>query len=118
MSCLSIPTLASTKVQQYQIASLTPVGLIRRDRVGAPRCASQACGCYRPPRPYRPRDSHPAAIRPRALLRPLWRQGSPNVCLPIPIAAFRAQGSLGQLSARSGLLSNGQKTLAVGGTCW
>ena len=30
--------------------------------------------------------------------------GSPNVRLPNPIAAFRAQGRLGQLSARSGLL--------------
>jgi hypothetical protein len=31
-----------------------------------------------------------------------WR-GLPNVRLPIPIAALRAQGRLGQLSARSGL---------------
>src|SRR6516165_7051382 len=30
-----------------------------------------------------------------------WR-GSPNVRLPIPIAAFRAQGRLGQLSAITG----------------
>src|SRR6516162_387576 len=41
-------------------------------------------------------------IRPRALLRPWgaadWR-GSPNVRLPLPIPAFRAQGRLSQLSA-------------------
>ena len=40
--------------------------------------------------------------RPRALLRPLWRGrlgGWPNVRLPMPITAFRAQGRLRQLSA-------------------
>jgi hypothetical protein len=37
-----------------------------------------------------------------------------NVRLPIPIAAFRAHGRLGQLSARSGLYVKGQKGLAVG----
>jgi len=43
--------------------------------------------------------------------------GWPNVCLPIPITAFRAQGRLSQLSARSGLYGEGQ-TLAAGGICW
>jgi hypothetical protein len=46
-----------------------------------------------------------ARTRNRALPQPLWRgrlRGSPNVRLPIPIAGFRAQGRLGQLSARSG----------------
>src|SRR6516162_3100435 len=37
-----------------------------------------------------------------------WR-GWPNVRLPIPIAAFRAHGRLGQLSARSGLYVEGQR---------
>jgi hypothetical protein len=43
-------------------------------------------------------------LRPRALLRPLQRgrlAGWPNVRLPMPIAAFRAQGRFSQLSARS-----------------
>ena len=48
----------------------------------------------------------------RPLLRPLWR-GRParvgNVCLPIPIAAFRAQGRLSQLGATSGLYVEGQR---------
>jgi hypothetical protein len=36
-------------------------------------------------------------------------RGSPNVRFPIPIAAFRAQGRLGQLSATSGLYVEGQR---------
>jgi hypothetical protein len=54
--------------------------------------------------PFGPWDAERGA---RALLRPPggasdWR-GLPNVRLLIPIAAFRPQGTLGQLSARSGL---------------
>jgi len=40
----------------------------------------------------------PAASGHAAVPSPAWR-GSPNVRLPIPIAAFRAQGRLSQLSA-------------------
>ena len=39
---------------------------------------------------------------------PNW-QGLPNVRLPIPIAAFKAHGRLGQPSARSRLYVEGQK---------
>ena len=59
-----------------------------------------------------PELSHPLKCRglgavARALPRPLGRDSlpvarSPNVRLSIPIAAFRAQGRLGQLSANNG----------------
>jgi hypothetical protein len=39
---------------------------------------------------------------------PRW---SPNVRLPNPIAAFRAQGRLGQLSARNGLMHRSKNPL-------
>ena len=38
------------------------------------------------------------------MLRPLWRSRlarAPNVRLPVPIAEFRAEGTLGQLSAKN-----------------
>ena len=53
-----------------------------------------------------------AQTRARALLRAPWRgrlAGWPNVRLPLPIAAFRAQGWLRQLSATSGLYVEGQR---------
>src|SRR5262249_47565619 len=66
----------------------------------AARNTALACRGYRPPAPFGP--CRRRAINPWALLRPLgaadWR-GSLNVRLPIPIAAFRAQGGLSQLSA-------------------
>src|SRR5262249_27569398 len=57
---------------------------------------------YRPRRRSGPCDgTRTQATRPMALLRPLWRgrlAAWPNVRLPIPIAAFRAQGRFSQLS--------------------
>jgi hypothetical protein len=46
---------------------------------------------------------------------PVARQtgGAPNVRLPIPIAAFRAQGRLGQLSATSGLARCSKTTSTI-----
>jgi hypothetical protein len=45
-----------------------------------------------------------------------WR-GLANVCLPIPIAAFRAQGSLSQLSASSGRCAR-KKAVALDAARW
>jgi hypothetical protein len=42
-----------------------------------------------------------------------WR-GLPNVCLPIPIAAVRAQGRLGQLSA----MSRHYRSAAIASSAW
>jgi hypothetical protein len=52
-----------------------------------------------------PNGKDRAVVSPEALLRSPWRgrlAGWLNVRLPIPIAAFRAQDRLSQLSAKSG----------------
>jgi hypothetical protein len=87
--------------------------------------------CRLPPRPERPpwprRGYRPRrrswtgrAIRPRALLRPLWRGRVARVAqclLTIKIAAFRAQRGLGQLSAISGHYAR-EKALAIDAARW
>ena len=80
------------------------------------RCASYARPKRSSPRrPFRP--CWPCGGR-RALLRRLRRgrlARPPNVRLPIPIAAFRAQGRLGQLSARSRLMHRKKWGAALSG---